>query len=118
MIELSKSNLEPLLLNISAVNSETGQLVSGLLTENIPLGTKRRLQKIHKAALVFYKELIEDDKEVRVNAGEDTEKLEKELKELYSETVKVDAEKVSMSIIESISSKINYNFEVIEKITF
>ena len=47
---------------------------------------------------------------------DDKEKLENELKELFSETVKIDAERVSMSVIESISSKTNYNFEIIEKI--
>lgn len=115
MIELKKSELQPLLLTISAINPETGQMVSGLLKENLPLGTKRRLQKIHKSALVFYKELIEDDGELRKVCGEDTERLENEIKELFSETVKIDAERVSMSVIESISSETNYNFEIIEK---
>ncbi len=119
MIELKKTDLEHVLLTISTYSppkeGEPQKMISGLLMEDLPLGAKRKLQKIHKGASVLYKELIEDFKKVAEECGEDKEKLEKELKELLEESIKVDAEHVQLSLIENISSTNNYNFDVIEK---
>lgn len=116
MIQLTKSDLQPVLLTIVAIDPETGKMVAGLLTENITLGTRRNLQKIHKKALEVYKELIEDDKAIRKECGEDKEKLDKELKELLSEIVKLDVEPIKLSSLDNVSTSVNYNFEIIEKI--
>lgn len=116
MIELKKSDLFPVLLTIMAVNSETGVAVSGLLTENITLGTRRKLQKIHKKALAAYQELQTDEAAIEKECGEDKEKMEKELKELHNEVVKIDVEHIFMSSLENVSTKNNYNFDIIEKI--
>jgi len=119
MLEFKKSELEAVLLTIAAYSppkeGEQQRMVSGLLKENITLGTKRRLQKIHKLTQESYKELIEDVKEAQKECGEDKERLEKELKLLLEEVVKVDAEPIQLSQIEGISTTENYNFEIIEK---
>ena len=116
MIELKKSELELVLLHISTVNPETGKLVSGLLNENITLGTRRGLQKIHKLLLAEYKQLITDVKTIEEECKEDVEKREKELKELIDETVKVDADPIKLASLDNVSTSVNYNFEIIEKI--
>lgn len=129
MLEFKKAELEQVLLTICTYSApkegEQQRMISGLLKENLPLGAKRRLQKIQKAAQEAYKELIEDFKKVReaCKVGEDEkkepiydqEKLKKETNELLLEVVKVDVEPIQMSLIEAISSETNYNFEIIEK---
>lgn len=119
MIELKKKELESVLLTISAYSlpkeGEQQRMISGLLKENITLGTKRRLQKIHKIAQELYKEFIEHVKEAQKECGEDKEKLESELKILLEEVVKIDAEPIQLAQIEGISTTENYNFEIIEK---
>lgn len=120
MIELKKSELESLLLTISTFSppkeGEKQVMISGLLMENLTLGTKRKLQKIHKAALNEYTELTKDVETIRKECGEDVEKLKKELLELFNESVKLDAEPILFSFIEGISSTTNYNFDIIDKI--
>lgn len=116
MIQLKNSDLFPVLITILAVNSETGVAVSGLLTENITLGTRRKLQKIHKKALTAYQEFQTDEAAIIKEFGEDKEKMEKELKELYDESVKIDVEPIFLSSLENVSTKNNYSFDIIEKI--
>lgn len=120
MIKLEKSKLEPTLLTISSYSApkegEVQKMVSGLLMETLTLGTKRRLQKIHKEAQKAYSQLIEDAKEVNKECGEDKERLKNELEELLKETVEIDAEPILMSFIENISTTNNYDFDIIEKI--
>lgn len=116
MIKLEKSDLFPVLITILAVDSKTGVAISGLLTENITLGTRRKLQKIHKKALAAYQELQVDEAAAEKECGEDKEKLEKELKELHKELVTIDVEPVFMSSLENVSTKNNYNFDIIEKL--
>lgn len=119
MLEFKKSELEAVLLTISAYSppkeGEHQKMISGLLKEPITLGTKRKLQKIHKLTQEFYKEFIEQFKEAQKECGENKEKLEEELKLLLEEIVKVDAEPIQLSQIENISTTENYNFDIIEK---
>ncbi len=120
MITFKKSELEQVLLNISTFSVGTPEnpkqeMIFGLLKENLPLSVKRKLQKIHKKTHEAYKELAEDAKSLKEECGEDVEKFNKEVVELFSEDVNIDAEKVSLAIIEEISTTDNYNFEIIEK---
>lgn len=130
MIILKNSELELTLFTISIYSSpkegELQKLTGGLLSENLSLGTKRRLQKIHKKILEAYNELVEEIKKIReaCKIGEndknepifDQEKLNKEIQELLNEDVKLDIEPAQLSQIENISTSSNYNFEIIEKI--
>jgi len=109
--------------------------VSGILFEDISLGLKRRLQKIHRDLSTHYSEYVKDVNDLKNEVfKEDTskatkkskeqkeaekalnDKFESELKILDSETVQINHEKVSLSIIEAIQTKHNYDFEVIELI--
>lgn len=121
MIEIKKSELEPLLLTISTYSApkegEKQELVSGLLKENITFRTRRELRNIHKAALAEYQQLPKDIEELKKECGEDVEKLQKELTELFNETVKLNVDRISFSSIENITTSNNYNFDIIDKIT-
>lgn len=120
MLEFKKSELESVLLTICAYSApkegEVQKIVSGLLIEDLTLGTKRRLQKIHKLVQELYKEFIEDFKKAQELCGDDKERLEKEVLELLDETVKIDAEPILFAHIENVSTSNNYNFDIIEKI--
>lgn len=129
MLEFKKSELEQVLLSICAYSppkiGEVQKMINGLLIEDLTLGTKRKLQKIHKLTQELYKEFIEDFKKLQevCKTGEtenkepiyNEEKLKKELQELLDEVVKVDAEPIQLSFIENVSTTNNYNFEIIEK---
>lgn len=114
-LELKKQELESYLLTISAINPDTGKMVSGLLNENLKLGSKRKLQKLHKQLLFSYKEFIEELNQVKKECGEDQERLKSEGTELFNEMIKLDIDPVNLIEIEGISSSTNYNFEIIEK---
>jgi hypothetical protein len=116
MIKLKKSELEQALLQIASFNPETKEMSGGLLIEEITLGTKRGLQKIHKSAVSAYQELIEDIKTIDKECGEDKDKYQRELKELLEETVELQVEPIKWAFLENISTKANYNFDVIEKL--
>lgn len=116
-IELLKSELELTLITIAAYDSKTGQIVSGLLSENITLGTKRIIQKIQKKVHEAYKEFLEDIQEIKKETAEDKETAEKEFQELLKEKVIIEAEPFKLSQIENISTTANYSFEIIEKIS-
>lgn len=129
MLMFKNSELEAILINISLYSSykegEIQKMISGLLMEDLSLGVKRRLQKIHKKVYESYKEFLEDFKRIQENCkiGEDEkkepvyneEKLKKEVQELLDEVVKIDVEPVQLSLIENISTVHNYNFDIIEK---
>jgi hypothetical protein len=115
-MKLLKLELEPTLLLISSYDNTTKKLISGLLSEELTLGTKRKIQKIHKAVLLAYNELLEDAKEVKKTCEEDEEKYLTEVKILLSEEVEINAEPFLISTIENISTSANYNFDLIEKI--
>ncbi len=120
MLEFKKSELEAVLLTICAYSTpkegEVQKMVSGLLIEDLTLGSKRRLQKIHKLTQEHYKELIDDLKKVQEEFKDDQALLEKEALELFNETVKIDAEPILLAHIENVSTSNNYSFDIIEKI--
>ena len=113
MIVIKKSEIHTLLLHISSYVDNT--LVGGLLSENITLGMKRRLQKIHKEAYPQYEEYLADRKAIE-KEFEDAVALVAELKTLDEEEVKINQDKLSMTMIEQIQSKNNYDFDFLDKI--
>ena len=125
MLTFKNSELEQVLLHISSYDKESQKLVGGLLSENLTLGTKRKLQKVHKPTHKLFEEFVADFKTVQegCKTGEnekgepiyDQEKLKKELQLLLDEEVKVDTEPIQLSQIENISTEKNYNFDIIEK---
>lgn len=118
MIKLKKSELESTLLIISSFDRETGKISSGLLMENISLGTKRKLQKIHKKTYESYEELMKDVENIKEDVGEDSVKLNKEILDLLKEEISFEAETISLSDLDNIITTNNYNFDIIEKFTF
>ena len=119
MIELKKFELNPTLLQISTYKTNddgTSTPISGLLFENLPLREKRKLQKIHKKTYTEFQEFIKDHNELKEKLKDSPEELEKEMFILINEVVKIDLDKVSLSVIEEISSSTAYNFDLIEKI--
>lgn len=108
MIEIQKDKIEAVLLTISSFNSKTGQPVSGLLFEDISLGTKRKLQKISKWLISELTQLKQDYEEAK-DSPED-------VSELLAESVKSDLEHVSLEVMEQIKTSNNYDFDLIELI--
>jgi len=93
-------------------------MVSGLLTEALPLSPKRRLQKnredLKKQQVELAKDSDQIEKECSTEA--DKERKEQELKVLFDEEIKIDRDKVSLAMIEAITTSNNYDFSLIEKI--
>ena len=116
MIILKKSEIVSLLLTISAYDTKTQKMVSGLLSENLTLGTKRKLQKIHKEVSKQYQELQKDLEDIEKEV-KDEKKKEQELKELMDEEIKIGADKIQFSFLENVSTNSMYDFEIIDKIT-
>lgn len=112
-MKLKKHELYPTLLLLSAHTSD-GRLL-GLLHEDITLGLKRRLQKLAKEVGALYEEYLADLKEVQEKLKDDEAKLKEELSILDNEEVSFQFEKVSISMIESIKSENNYDFDLIER---
>jgi hypothetical protein len=117
MITLKKSELEPLLLIISSFDAETKKPISGLLFEEITLGTRRKLQRIHKLVAEEYTKVLGEYTDIKKSCGDNKVKLDKEFAELMDEEVKIDIDPISMELIENISTKHNYNFDLIDKIS-
>jgi flagellar biosynthesis component FlhA len=115
MINLEKKDLEAVLITISTF-SDKGVLTSGLLSESLTFGTKRKLQKIHKEVYKIYKEFIEDKTKLVEEFKDDKEKLESEYQELLKEKVVINAEPILFSMLENVSTEKNYDFDIIEKI--
>src|SRR6478735_1569533 len=112
MIEIKNSDLKAVLLTLAGFTKE-GKMVQGLLTEQMSLGLKRKLQKIHTAAGKAYDELSKDLKEVA--ALEDKEKQTSEFKTLMDEVLKLEVDKASMEMIEAIVTTHFYDTEILEK---
>lgn len=117
MIEIKKSELEPVMLTLASFDLKTGEFISGLLKEHTTLGFKRKAQDLHKKTRVFYTQFLEDITLAQKECGEDKEKLEKELRELFDETVKIDAEPLLLAYIDTLISETNYDFSIIKKIS-
>lgn len=115
MINLENSDLEKVLLTISTYNKDS-KLVGGLLSEELTFGTKRKLQKIHKATYEKYTEFVADKEKLAKEFKDKPEELEKEFQELLKEKVKLDVEPILLSALENVSTKNMYDFEIIEKI--
>lgn len=114
--EFEKSELESTLLTISAVNPETGQLISGLLKEVLPLATKRKLQKSHKNLLAEYKTFVGEIEEAKSECGDDKQKLREELETLFKEKVSVEIDPIDASSLDSVTTSANYDFDIIAKL--
>lgn len=104
-MEFKKSELTILLIQLQATK---GDKEIGLLNEKISLGLKRRLAKIQSKAYALYQEYLKDRKEAETDP--------KELEILNNETVTIEADKVSMVMLEAIESTTSYNWEILEKI--
>lgn len=104
---MRKDKIFSCLLHISSFDTKTDLPISGLLFENITLGTKRKLQKIQKELMGFYAEYQEHLKEA-------TEKGPEEVAILNAEEVTLTSETVSMAMIEAIQTDKNYDFDIIE----
>lgn len=114
MIKLENKDLEVVLLNISSYKD--GSLSGGLLLEELTLGTKRKIQKIHKAVHAKYIEFMGDRKELLEKLKDSPEELEKEFQELLKEEISIDVQPFDFAQIENISTKNVYDFDVLEKI--
>lgn len=115
MLKLKNYEIEQALVQIVAFSPKTSLPVTGLLTETLSLGAKRRLQKLHTKLLEKYKEYADDIKEIEKECGDDLEKRSKEIDQLNNEEVTIDAEPVDLKSIEAITSAQNYDFGIIEK---
>ena len=110
-MKLQNKDIVPILGTLILYKSESDPTpVGGLLTEEVSLGLKRKLQKIRDAILKKYEELQKDAKEL-----EGAEDKEKELTELLEEEFELAVEPASMAMIEAIQTKANYDMAVIEK---
>lgn len=105
MIELQKKDLLELCLSIAGFNNE-GVLYKGLMIEELPLSFKRRARKIHTALIAEYHQYNTDLAEC---------KTQEEIDVLNSEVVKIDSEKLSIDMFDSITTKQVFNFELLEK---
>lgn len=113
-LRLENSELESCLIQISLYDKDSGKLIGGLLGENLTMGTKRRLQKIHKVILGEFNEFLEDFKKLD-EFKKDSEKYKKEVEELLKESVEITFEPINFSSLENISTTANYNFDIVDK---
>lgn len=98
-----------------------GQEAGGLLTENLSLGVKRKLQKIRKELLPHLEEFEKDGKQILSafegkDTPEDIANKKKEVDELNEEVVKLTCDHALLSEIEKIETDKNYDFDMIEMI--
>lgn len=117
MITLKNKELQAVLLNLSSFDKESGKMASGLLMEEMSLGAKRKIQKIHKAIYPKYQEYMKDVAELQTTLKDDKEKLQAEFEILLEEDVKIDAEPFEIKYLDDISTKNIYDFDLLEKIS-
>ncbi len=113
MIEIKKSELQLLLITIAGYD-KAGVMVTGLLTEKLSLGLKRKLTKLHAEAMKAYQEFTAELKDVNAISG--NAEMETELKNLLAEVVKLTSEKVSLEMIEAVVTDQLYSTVIIDKI--
>jgi len=108
MIELKKSQLEPVLILIDGTLTEGKKSTAvGLVRQKITLGTKRRLFKIFKLVADEFNQYGKDKKEAVDN---------NELEELNNEVVKIDAEKIKISLIDELETELTFDFDLLDLI--
>lgn len=120
-MEIIKKDIRSILLTIASFDTGTGKEISGLLTENLSLAAKRKLQKIRKELLSLEQELHKHASEIEKifegkTSEEDLKKRQEELNTLLDETVNINCDYALLSEIEKISSVHNYDFDFIEMI--
>lgn len=118
-MKIKKQFINAILLIISTYNGTTGTPLSGLLFEDLGLGLKRKLQKIHKELLAASTELTVDIAEINKKfEGKEGEEnaSEAEFKILFDEEITLSDEPVMISEIEKIKTTNNYDFDLIEMI--
>lgn len=116
------------------LSQKDGENVIGLLTEDINMSLRRRLQKIRNKIIEHYKQSIEDEKDIikKFKIGkeyleelkDETEEQKKDRIEKYTkeyeifleEGIEILEEHASLEMIEAIKTKHNYDFEFIELI--
>lgn len=116
------------------LSQKDGENVIGLLTEDINMSLRRRLQKIRNKIIEYYKQSIEDEKDIikKFKIGkeyleelkDETEEQKKDRIEKYTkeyeifleEGIEILEEHASLEMIEAIKTKHNYDFEFIELI--
>lgn len=103
-MKLKNKDIEPVLITLMVFKDE--KPAGGLLTENITLGLRRKLQKIRTEILKKYEEFKKD--------LEDAQK-EGEKEELLEEEFEISCEPASMALIENIQTANNYDMDVVEK---
>lgn len=86
---------------------------SGLLTENICLGTKRKIQKIRRELLSHHEVLEEEIKDIQG----DPEVIDRELAILSEEEVILTSEPFELARLDDVTSATNYDFEMLEMIS-
>jgi len=116
-MEIKKEFINPLLLTLASYDEKTGMPVAGILFEEISLGLKRKLQKIHKELLQHSSDLENDSKEIEKRLNGNVSEKEIEFKILIAEKVTLVSEPAMISEIEKIVTKVNYDFNLIEMIT-
>ena len=116
-MEISKEFINPLALTLASYDEKTGVPVGGLLFEEISLGLKRKLQKIHRELLEHSTQLQKDSDEITARLNGNTQGKDVEFKILLSEKVNILSEPAMISEIEKIVTKLNYDFNLIEMIT-
>lgn len=115
-MKIKKRYINDILLQIHTFEIETGKPISGLLTENIGMGLRRKLQKIRKELLAANQEVIEQVNELKERFKDDEPKLLEEFTTLSEEEVTLNADYAMLSEIDKIESATNYNSELIEMI--
>ncbi len=115
MAKFKNNELMGVLLMLAAYDKKTGVITRGLLNETMSLGLRRRLQKIRNAFLAKHNEFMEDLKPL--DTLPDGEEKTTELNRLFNEEVEVSFDPADMSMIEAIETSINYDMDLLEKIT-
>lgn len=116
VVKIKKSEIVPILLSIGVYSKDSGQIIGGLLKEEIPLSVKRGLQRIQKKLQEEYKNILEKENQILDLFKDDKEKQAEELKKLANEEIEIDIQKVSFSKIEDVKTTEIYDFELLDRI--
>jgi hypothetical protein len=116
-MKLKNKEVLPILLEILQFKKvdEGSNVETGLLTEELTLGTRRRLQRIREELLEKNKEIEKDALEI--SKLESEEERNKEFTDLADEEFTLKSEPVSLELLENVKTKENYDMILLEKIT-